>query len=475
MKKLIYLILFISSFGFGQQIAKLTSTITAQTGTGSYLDVDEDSISTADYLTSDDNETTTWEAKFDPLTDPINNQEFTITFYESQADGNIGASSGGSSSSYSCYLYQGATLIATIFSSQTTTEGAWGLKQQTINSTQVSNITDWTDLRIRFDFVGGGGSPSNRRGVAICFVSMYVSDPIESLTTALNTADATNFGTDNTPTLEFTGTDVVSSNDLEYKVDIMSAYGTTVDSYADSGSTNAMGGTGSCLTGQSFTGNGTRLHSVQFALSKTGSPLGFAIAKLFAHTGTFGTNSTPTGSALAVSSPLDVSTVTGTETMYTFYFDGSYTMTNAVNYCIYITYVGSTTATGLLNVHFDQSSPTHGGNAFRRTPTSGYAQAAWDLRFTVNSETQALLRNSETDAGFVNTVTGGDTHPFNETEKIAFTVQNADYLADGTYYWRVTAKAPSSANRYSFFSSIRSFSISGGSPPSGARRIFTIN
>ena len=54
-------------------------------------------------------------------------------------------------------------------------------------------------------------------------------------------------------------------------------------------------------TGQSFTGNGGTLDSCVFELGKSGSPTGNAVAKIYNHTGTYGTSSKPTGAALATS------------------------------------------------------------------------------------------------------------------------------------------------------------------------------
>ena len=69
---------------------------------------------------------------------------------------------------------------------------------------------------------------------------------------------------------------------------------------------------------------------------------------------------------------------------------------------------------------------------------------------------------SETDAGFVNPDTGGDTHPFNSGENIQFTVQAGDALAAGTYYWRVRGLDPTGSNTYGAWSSTRSFEVTGG-------------
>src|SRR5947207_971022 len=90
-------------------------------------------------------------------------------------------------------------------------------------------------------------------------------------------------------------------------------------------------------TGQSFTSNGGLLSSAQFHLAKNGSPTGTAVAKLYAATGTFGTDAKPTGAALATSGTLDVSTIpTFPQTLMTFTFSGAnqYLMVAGTVYCI---------------------------------------------------------------------------------------------------------------------------------------------
>ena len=78
-------------------------------------------------------------------------------------------------------------------------------------------------------------------------------------------------------------------------------------------------------------------------------------------------------------------------------------------------------------------------------------------------------RTSDVETGcspncFQNTVTGGNTSPFNETENIKFTIQTA--LTDGTtYYWRVRAKK-STGSTYGSWSTAQSFTYVSGTSPS---------
>src|SRR5688572_28958602 len=97
-----------------------------------------------------------------------------------------------------------------------------------------------------------------------------------------------------------------------------------IDSYSEAnrdGSTAIHGGGVEGMS-QSFTGNGGTLGSVRLQLNKTGSPTGTAVVKVYAHSGTFGTDSVPTGAALATSDTFDVATLTGDLELITFMFSG---------------------------------------------------------------------------------------------------------------------------------------------------------
>jgi hypothetical protein len=115
--------------------------------------------------------------------------------------------------------------------------------------------------------------------------------------------------------------------------------------------------------GQSFVGNGSALISARFFLKKASSPTGQAFAKVYAHTGSFGTASVPTGAALATSLPLDVSTLTTSYALIDFKFTGAnqITLTNATNYVVTIEYADGTVG-NTLDVGRDGSAPTASGN-----------------------------------------------------------------------------------------------------------------
>lgn len=135
--------------------------------------------------------------------------------------------------------------------------------------------------------------------------------------------------------------------------------------------------------GQSFVGDGGRLTEVKFYLDKSGTLTGNITAYLYAHSGTYGTSSVPTGSILATSSPVAASTITSTPTLHTFTFDGTYELIADTNYVVVIEYTeGDYFGGDFLMVGSDQSSSSHSGNASIYSG-SWSALATTDLGFYV--------------------------------------------------------------------------------------------
>lgn len=134
---------------------------------------------------------------------------------------------------------------------------------------------------------------------------------------------------------------------------------------------------------QSFTAKGGTLDRASFYLAKEGSPTGTMVAKLYAHSGTFGSGGVPTGSPLATSDTLDISALTTDFAMVEFPFSGAnqIQLAEGTHYCISFEY-GAGNASNRPDVGFDSSVPTHAGNA------AIFASSAWvaetsDLIFSV--------------------------------------------------------------------------------------------
>jgi hypothetical protein len=117
--------------------------------------------------------------------------------------------------------------------------------------------------------------------------------------------------------------------------------------------------------GQSFYNDSIRyLNSCKFYLKKVGSPTGNAYAKLYAHSGTFGSSSTGTGEAIATSGAVDVSTLGTSYSLIEFTFTGAnkILLSADTNYVIVVSYYG-TDSSNYISIGSDESSPVHSGNA----------------------------------------------------------------------------------------------------------------
>ena len=133
------------------------------------------------------------------------------------------------------------------------------------------------------------------------------------------------------------------------------------DTYVGLGSDTYTG------VGQSFIlTSAVTLDSCKFYLRKVGSPTGNAVAKIYAHSGVFGTSSVPTGAALATSDNFDSSTLTTTFQPITFDFSGAnrITLSASTHYVLTIEYSGGDASNAVV-VGTDNSDPSHSGNASR--------------------------------------------------------------------------------------------------------------
>lgn len=150
---------------------------------------------------------------------------------------------------------------------------------------------------------------------------------------------------------------------------------TLIDSYSESNADTYIPlDTGDFLyCGQAWQAAQTiKVGSCKFHLKKTGSPTGNMYAYLFAATGTPGTNGTGTGTALATSNAIDVSTLGTSAALVEFTFATPYEVQNGNNYVICLGYSGGDTS-NYVEYGCDVSSPTHAGNMAYKTPSG-----AWD-------------------------------------------------------------------------------------------------
>lgn len=153
----------------------------------------------------------------------------------------------------------------------------------------------------------------------------------------------------------------------------------TIDSYSEANQSNltsihgvhpSVADSWLCSSvGQSFTGLANyNVTSCKFFLWKTGLPVGNLKAVLSAHGGTYGTNSVPSGGALATSAAVAMASLTVTPTLYTFTFPAPYYKVSATQYTIEVRANDATTLDNTtpnrIEVGDDTSAPSHGGNYF---------------------------------------------------------------------------------------------------------------
>lgn len=133
---------------------------------------------------------------------------------------------------------------------------------------------------------------------------------------------------------------------------------------------------------QSFVGDGKNLQRASFYLRKVGAPTGNITAKVYAHSGTYGTSSIPTGAALATSTTVAATALTTGNVLYNFDFltTNSIILTNATNYVVSIEYGGGDVS-NYIEVGHDASTPGHGGNYSTLTGAVWTADANKDAIF----------------------------------------------------------------------------------------------
>lgn len=142
--------------------------------------------------------------------------------------------------------------------------------------------------------------------------------------------------------------------------------GGIIDSYAEgnSGGHFSLYSTQVTRVAQSFAVTGAAtLGSCKFYLFRANSPTGNIVAKLYAHSGVYGTSSEPTGAALATSDTIDVTTLSASSQLVTFTFSGAnqYSLSAATKYVISVEYTGGD-GSNYIGVGSDSTSPTHSGN-----------------------------------------------------------------------------------------------------------------
>jgi len=121
---------------------------------------------------------------------------------------------------------------------------------------------------------------------------------------------------------------------------------------------------------------------VRFRMKKTGSPTGNITAKVYAHSGTLGTSSIPTGGALATSDTLDAATLTTAYIEYELRFSTPYKMAATTNFTVSVERA-VIDGSNYVQIQGLAASGTHAGNRSQLVGATWTPTAADDLFFKI--------------------------------------------------------------------------------------------
>ncbi|MHC1728059.1 MAG: hypothetical protein AB9866_18995 [Syntrophobacteraceae bacterium] len=139
---------------------------------------------------------------------------------------------------------------------------------------------------------------------------------------------------------------------------------TLIDSYSELNyATNLPLTDTTTMAGQSFLGKYGYLNSTTWYLAKSVNGTGTIVAKLYAHSGTFGSSSLPTGDPIAISDPIDISSLSIDYSLVTFYFPGV-VLIQDINYVMVLEYtIGAESSN--VKVGLDTTTSGHAGNGMK--------------------------------------------------------------------------------------------------------------
>ena len=152
-------------------------------GGGTYADIDEVSPSDSDFIYGAKNTAVTFECSLSDPNAPSVDTDHVIRYRvvklnDTTPDG------GGNAVYVTAYLYQGTTLIAT--DTQRTLTGTWTQYDWAVGSGDIANISDYSDLRLRFYSPASGGNATTRRAMGLSWAVLEVPDAVASITGSLD-------------------------------------------------------------------------------------------------------------------------------------------------------------------------------------------------------------------------------------------------------------------------------------------------
>jgi uncharacterized protein YjbI with pentapeptide repeats len=191
-------------------------------------------------------------------------------------------------------------------------------------------------------------------------------------------------------------TTVLANNDiLANMLVLVSTYqesaGATLQSYSGTGGGNAGLNNTTWGVSQTFAGKNAKFTSCKWNINKASTPTGNAVAKIYAISGTPGTNAIPTGTALATSDNFDVSTLTTSYVLTTFTFSGAniIRLSEGTTYALTIEYSGGS-ASNVVTPEGSSGDLYSGQNSATMNTSGGWTalNATYDQAFAVVGQVQ---------------------------------------------------------------------------------------
>lgn len=296
----------------------------------------------------------------------------------------------------------------------------------------------------------GGGAVSDADGMYAIYALVEINTPP---TVALNSPADASTDSDTTPTLDFTGTDA-QGDSIEYQVEVSNRL-VTFETITNSFDRGIFGATGTAQArGQSFlTSSAFSAKFITLKMRRNNAPTDNYYVELV--------SGSIDGTVIGTSEVIAASSVSTSLEEITFIFSTPVSLSAATTYYIRVFRSGARDTSNYLFVNTDNPGAYSDGTHYSNS-SGTWSSVGEDMWFRIGEGINAF---SETDAGFLNPDTGGDTHPFNSGENIQYTVQGGDALADDTYYWRVRGKDPAGSNTYGAWATTRSFTVSSGGAP----------
>lgn len=142
------------------------------TGATFYTLLDEATRDDADYVYSSNNANTILTVGLS--NPPVSPDAGTCTLRFTWVKTNNGSLDGtGSDPPFSIAVYEGAVLVEGVSNATLTYSGSW---QQSSFTFSTALVTDFTDLRVRYEVSATGGNPGNRRGTGFSWVELEIPD-----------------------------------------------------------------------------------------------------------------------------------------------------------------------------------------------------------------------------------------------------------------------------------------------------------